>query len=113
MLSLSFDLGMNDDVWYDNIICLKNQLKSLKKERSKWIQKHEKCKTKLDDYNNTETILYNLQYDDDDSVDPTQRDIWRENYKSFVKYYDLIQTTIHYLNKDIKSIERDLELTKY
>jgi hypothetical protein len=110
MMSLNFDLSMNDDLWYENYHCLKQQLKSLKTERSKWIQKQQQCKNKIEEYTTTPTIQNCLSNDNED-IPLYQIQIWRDNYQNFTRYYDIVSETIEHLNKQINAVQHDIKLT--
>lgn len=109
-MSLNFDLSMNDELWYENYHCLKQQLKCLKIERSKWINKQQECKKKIEEYTTTPTIHKCLTNDEQDVV-PYQIEIWKDNYQNFIRYYDLVSTTIQQLNKQIRAVQHDIILT--
>lgn len=114
LLSLNLDLSMNDDLWYENYHCLKQQLKSLKRERSKWIKKQQDCKKKIEEYTTTPTIqncLMNCLSNDNEDIPLYQIQIWRDNYQHFTRYYDIVTETIEHLNKQIRAVQQDIKLT--
>lgn len=103
MMSLNFDLSMNDDLWYENYHCLKQQLRYLKIERSNWILKQQQCKNKMEEYTTTSSIQ--------NCIPLYQNEILNDNYQNLSRYYDIVSETIEHLNKQISAVQYDIQLT--